>query len=113
MNITGSDELTEATTTGLVDWEMVFNERGAIIFDGRFQHSDTGSPGIAYKDNYAGNALAAMLRMGSIEIRFHKNFSDARVTEIMNSIQATDALNSLGACDVIYQGRKLFTMMVG
>jgi hypothetical protein len=59
--------------------KLVFNSRGAIFFPVDQQHRDQKAPGISYEDDHAGNALAAILSPGRIEIRRHSDFSDAAI----------------------------------
>jgi hypothetical protein len=51
--------------------KMVFNDKGAIFFRVNQQHCYQKAEGISYKDNCEGNALAAMLAAGKVEIRYH------------------------------------------
>ncbi len=63
--------------------------------------------GISYEDNYAGNALAAMIRPGAFEIRYHKSCSDRRVAQIVNAIATETGFEILNTWRVTYQGRLL------
>ena len=63
--------------------------------------------GISYKDNYEGNALAAMLAAGKVEIRYHQQFSDNRVASIMASLMEQPRLSFMKGWKVTYQGRVL------
>ncbi|HUN82535.1 MAG TPA: hypothetical protein VMV81_13610 [Phycisphaerae bacterium] len=87
--------------------KMVFNEAGAVFFSANLQHSDQKAPQISYEDNYAGNAMAAMLAPDRIEIRYHKDFSDARVTQIIRRLVAEPSLSFMREWHVTYQGRTL------
>lgn len=66
--------------------KMVFNDRGAIFLSVRDEHRFHEAAGISYEDNYKGNALAAMLGPGTIEIRYHEGFTDRRVARIVRSL---------------------------
>jgi hypothetical protein len=83
MVVVGADLLASLAAGEVPALKMVFNASGAIIFPAEEQHRDQKAPGISYEDDYRGNALAALLRSGEIEIRFHRDFSDARVKEIV------------------------------
>jgi len=87
--------------------KMVFNDKGAIFFPSSQQHRDNKGPGISYEDNYEGNALAAMLSPGKIEIRFHKGFSDERVTNMVRDLLGSPELALMSDWTVTYQGRAL------
>jgi hypothetical protein len=50
------------------------------------EHRDVKQPGLSYEDDSMGNALAAMVKSGLIEFRFHKAFSDDRVRSIAQAI---------------------------
>lgn len=109
MFLSGFEQLKEFATQGGFSAKMVFNEAGAIAFPVHLQHCDQKGPQISYEDNYAGNALAAMLAPGRIEIRYHKAFSDQRVTQIVRSLLAEPALVFIRDWQVTYQGRSLLS----
>ena len=87
--------------------KMVFNDKGAVLFPSSQQHRDNKGPGISYEDDYKGNALAAMLSPGKIEIRYHKGFSDERVTNALRDLLGTPELAWMRGWSVTYQGRVL------
>ncbi len=107
MTVTGAEHL-EALLAGRVhDVKMVFNERGAIVFPAGPQHCEIKAEGISYEENYAGNALAAMVRRDAIEIRFHRAFDDKAVGRIVGELLALPALAALAQARVTYQGRTI------
>ena len=63
--------------------------------------------GITYKDNYEGNALAAMVSPGKLDIRYHKAFSDSRVRAIVNDLLDRPELCFFLPCRILYQWRDL------
>jgi hypothetical protein len=87
--------------------KMVFNENGAMFFASSLQHRDQKGPQISYEDNYAGNALAAMLAPGHIEIRYPQRFTDRRVADIIETLLAEPLLGFMRGWEVTYQGRTL------
>ena len=87
--------------------KMVFNANGAIIFTVGEQHRDQKAAGISYEDDYAGNALAAMLTPGRIEIRYHRDFPDQRVADIILRLLGQPVLSHLRGWRVTDQGRTL------
>jgi hypothetical protein len=87
--------------------KMVFNDRGAIFIPVKDEHRSAKSDGISYKDNYEGNALAAMLSPGKLDIRYHADFTDSRVREIIGKLVSDPDLSFMGSWAVFYQGRQL------
>ena len=109
MHITGAQHL-EALLSGKVhDLKMVFNANGALLFPSSRQHREMKGDGISYEDKYAGNALAAMVRRDAIEIRFHKQFSDATVASIVRILLSQPQLEPLKDAAVSFQGREIST----
>lgn len=107
MHLQGLDYITQLVTLPHYSAKMVFNANGAIFFPVAAQHRDQSGPGIRYADDYKGNALAAMLSPGKVEIRYHREYRDQQVTEILTTILADPRLDFLRACRVSYQGREL------
>lgn len=107
MMIVGA-ELLEKLASGLVfEVKMAFNAAGAIVFPASEQHRDQKLPGISYEENYRGNALAAMIRPGEVEIRFHHDFGDADVARILKSVLARHEMRPLAGARATYQGRPI------
>ena len=107
MTVMGAEHLEELFAGRVYDAKMVFNEHGAIVFPARCQHRDMKSEGISYEDNYAGNALAAMLRRDAIEIRFHGAYDDKTVARLVGRLLDLPAFAGLAQAHVTYQGRTL------
>ena len=107
MKLLGSEHLDTLFAGEVNDLKMVFNATGAIIFPSTQQHRDAKVQGISYEDNYAGNALAAMLRRDAIEIRFHARYDDASVARIVAELLQQPALSRLADAQVTYQGRAI------
>jgi hypothetical protein len=87
--------------------KMVFNQHGAIFFPVARQHREMKAAGISYEDDYKGNALAAMLSPGKIEIRYHKAFPDREVARIIGLLRQERAASFLADWHPTYQGRPL------
>lgn len=87
--------------------KLVFNEAGAIFFRTDLQHRDQKGPQISYEDDYAGNALAAMLAPGRVEIRYHRDFRDGRVAALVRGLLSEPRLEFMRGWHVTYQGRTL------
>jgi hypothetical protein len=107
MQVIGVEWLASAVRLAGFSAKMVFNGKGAIFFPVSRQHRDQRAEGIAYDDDYKGNALAAMLEPGRIEIRFHKAFTDAAVTDLVRALLEQPALSFMRGWTVTYQGRAL------
>lgn len=105
MQVIGVEYLTSIVGEKSFSAKMVFNDRGAIFFSVDRQHRDMNADGISYKDDYKGNALAAMLGPGRIEVRFHKAFTDAAVARIITVLLDQPTLSFLREWRVTYQGR--------
>ena len=107
MHLQGIDYIQEEAAKPYFSAKMVFNAKGAIFFSVRSQHQDMTGPEIRYRDNYQGNAMAAMLAPGKIEIRFHQGYSDRQAAQIIQSLKQQPELSFMADWEVLYQGRKL------
>jgi len=105
MHLAGSNQLESLMNGQVHDLKMVFNANDVILFPSSRQHREMKGEGISYEDNYAGNALAAMVRRDAIEIRYHKQFTDAAVGGIMRLLLSQPQLEPLRGVAVTYQGR--------
>ncbi len=88
-------------------FKVILNEHGAIFLPVSEQHRDATAEGISYRDNYQGNALAAVVTSGLIEVRYHAAFDDARVRGVITVLVAEPQLSALAGFRVTYQGRQL------
>ena len=109
MKLIGVEFLQAKIAEGGFTAKLVFNASGAIFFPTNQEHRDQRAPGITYGDNYTGNALAAMLSPGKIEIRNHRDFSEQRVTELMKSLLKSPNLHMLHNWQITYRGKTLST----
>jgi hypothetical protein len=87
--------------------KAIFNARGAIFFPVDRQHREQKLEGVSYEDNYAGNAMAAMLSPGRIEIRYHRDFADQDVCRVVSALLNQPDLQFMRGRQVTYQGRLL------
>jgi hypothetical protein len=87
--------------------KMILNDAGAIFFPSHLQHREQKGPQISYEDEYAGNALAATLAPGRIEIRYHRDFTDGRVARLVSALLSEPRLAFMRGWQVTYQGRAL------
>ena len=107
MIISGSSLIEELLGQTYFEAKCVFNEEAVVFFPVSKQHRDIKLYGLNYDDDYRGNALAAMIKPGVVEIRYHKAFSDAQVRLIWNRIMIDPAGEFLLGWKVTYQGREL------
>ena len=107
MHVAGAEHMHALSEKVGFSAKMVFNGTGAIVFPASLQHRHMKGSGISYEDDYRGNALAAMLMPGRIEIRFHKRFSRERVANVVRALLAQEELSFMRSWQVTYQGRVL------
>ena len=107
MYLQSIDYIKEEAAKPYFSAKMVFNAKGAIFFPVTREHRDMTGPEIRYRDNYLGNAMAAMLAPNRIEIRFHQGFNDSQVAKIIQSLKQQSELSFMSDWEVLYQGRKL------
>jgi hypothetical protein len=106
LNLPHLESLTTARTHSA---KLVFNAHGALFLPTTHQHRDHKAEGISYEDDYKGNALAAMLTRGRIEIRYHSAFTDADVARILHALLTHPDLAPMTHWHATYQGRPLST----
>lgn len=87
--------------------KCIVNSTAAIFFPGTIQHRDVKQEGVSYEDDYRGNALAATITPGTIDVRFHERFSDDAVRAIFRSLLVLPDLDWASGYQVRYQGRLL------
>jgi len=107
MYLQGVDFISDLALRPHFQAKMVFNEAGAIFFPTACEHRDQSGPSISYADNYKGNALAAMISPGLIEVRYHNAFTDAAVASILSEILSEPGLACMAGWKASYQGRDL------
>lgn len=88
-------------------FKLLASDAGVVLFSHTCQHRDAGQPGIRYADDSEGNALAAMVKPGRIEFRFHRNYSDERVRELAARLLTLPELEFARTFSVTYQARTL------
>lgn len=107
MVLIGVEYLHAIASRQAVDGKMVINEHGAVFGPVTTQHRDLRTVEVRYADEYKGNALAAMLAPGRIELRYHAAFTDARVTTILRSLAREPGLALIADWTITYQGLSL------
>ncbi|MBL4697315.1 MAG: hypothetical protein JKX70_00630 [Phycisphaerales bacterium] len=107
MIIIGTDFIKPLLDQQYFSAKMVFNAHGVIIFSVHQEHRNQTAENISYEDNYKGNALAAMLAPGKLEIRYHKAFADKQVAVIIAQFKQHPDLSFMADWTATYQGRLL------
>ncbi len=113
MLVVGVEHLLALLEATAFESKVVINEQGAVFGPVSSQHRDLKAEGISYADDYKGNALAAMLGPGRIEVRFHKAFSDDDVGRLIRALSAESNLGFLREWRATYQGRTLNVSLRG
>ena len=88
-------------------FKLLANDTGVVLFPHTMEHRHATQSGIKYADDSRGNALAAMVKPGRIEFRFHRGFSDERVTALATRMLALPELAFAQTFTVSYQARTL------
>ena len=88
-------------------FKLPANDVGVVFFPHTTEHRDATQPAIQYADDSRGNALAAMVKPGRIDFRFHRQFSDERVKDLANRILTLPELEFARSFIVTYQPRTL------
>jgi hypothetical protein len=107
VKIIGAEYLRRVVPSGTFTAKMVFNDQGAHVFSAQYQHRTMKTSGISYEHDGKGNALAAMLKQGLIEIRHDARFNDDRVVGIIRKLLACPELALMKGWKVTYQGRTM------
>jgi hypothetical protein len=111
MNIVGDDYLRSSISQGGYFIKVVFNACAAHFFPYTTEHRDASLPGVCYRDDSIGDALAATIKPTQIDIRLHRAFSPSQVKIILKRIEL-DLGNSADSqpFDVNYGGKHLTTI---
>ncbi len=97
--------LEEVLANAHYQFKAIFNARGIIFSPMSRQHSETKAEGISYHDGPTGNALAAVISPGQIDIRNHPRFVAEIVRRILEEILQDRRLEPLRGFTVTYQGK--------
>jgi len=108
MKVFGLESISQELATDGYFVKCIFNSSVAIFFQGTVQHRDIKRDGVSYEDDYRGNAMAATITPGRIDIRFHRAYSDDSVRLIFQKILSLPELNWASEFLVLYQGRLIF-----
>lgn len=108
MVVYGFDSIASLLEHNSYLFKLLANDAGVVLFPHTTEHRDATQPGIRYADDSGGNALAAMVKPGLLEFRFHRDFSDERVRRIAQRMLALPELHFAADSTVTYQARMLF-----
>ena len=105
MDFVGLDVWESHRREAVFELKLLANERAVCIFPCQIEHRDVKLAGLSYEDNYQGNTIAAMVRPGRIEFRYHNQFSDARVVAIAERFYNAVRETFDGNLSISYHGR--------
>ncbi len=107
MKALGLESIAQEISTEGYFVKCIINSSTAVFFSGTIQHRDIKREGVSYQDDYSGNAMAATITNGQIDIRFHKNYADDRVEFIFKTLLELPDMNWAEGFSIRYQGRTL------
>ncbi len=107
MVVYGFDSIANLLQQQGFQFKLLANEAGIVFFPRTTEHRDAGQPGIRYADDSQGNALAAMVSPGSIDFRFHRDFTEQRVVNLMVSLLRLPELEFARTFTITYQASPL------
>jgi hypothetical protein len=107
MNVYGADAAEQMAGSDGFLFKLIANESAVAFFPRNTEHRDVKQHGLSYEDDSAGSALAAMVKPGLIEFRFHKSFSDERVRNIAQTIINHPNVKFASGFRVTYQGKPI------
>jgi hypothetical protein len=107
MNISGLDTISGDIAQAGYFVKCILTDRVAVFFPGSIQHRDVKRDGASYEDDYKGNAMAATITPGRMDIRFHERYSDEAVQRIAASVLGCQEMEWASGFSIIYQGRTL------
>lgn len=88
-------------------FKLLLNDTGVVLFPHTTEHRDATQTGIRYQDDSQGNALAAMVKPGRIEFRFHRSFSDERVGALVTRMLQLPEMQFARNNSITYQARQI------
>jgi hypothetical protein len=105
MTIYGIDYFARISREDHFTAKLVFNRAAAYFFPATQEHRDAKAEGLSYEDDYKGNALAAMVLSGLIEIRYHASFTAGEVAECLRLLSMSRGLEDLQSWRATYRGQ--------
>src|SRR5580658_9676782 len=103
MVVIGAENLAEKLKAEpLRQYKALMNETGIVIFPASIQHVTIKTHGLSYEDDYKGNALAVIFDGRKFEIRWHREFSEARVKSLVGELLKQPEMPALKEHSVTY-----------
>ena len=87
--------------------KFLLNESGILFFPTTQEHRDTKAPGLRYADDYRGNAVAGIVTLDRVEIRFHRDFSAERIRRLGTAALKMPEVAGAGLGSLWYQGKEI------
>lgn len=107
MNVIGADLLRLSLESDAYFLKLLLNDTAAHFFAHTTEHRDATQPGLCYKDDSQGNALAAVIKPKRVDFRFHRAFSDEHVAKLARKLIEHPEACVLADFTITYQGRTL------
>ena len=107
MTVSGIESIRHYITQAGYFVKCILTDSAAVFFPGTIQHRDVKQNGASYEDDYQGNALAATVAPGRIDIRFHQDYADERVRTICRDLFRCPDMAWASSFAILYQGRTL------
>jgi len=107
MRVYGLDSVQSLLEAGEYFFKLIANERAVVLFPHVTEHRDVDVAGLSYQDESQGNALAATVKRGRIDFRFHRHFSDERVGNLVKIMQLQPEMTFAAEFEFAYQGRPI------
>ena len=86
MNVLGMSTIAEDITREGYFVKCIVTKTVVLFFPGTIQHREMKQGGASYEDDYRGNAMAATITPGRIDVRFHEAYSDQAVEDIFRTL---------------------------
>jgi hypothetical protein len=107
MTVSGMESISQAIQQPGYFVKCILADSAATFFPGTIQHRDIKRHGLSYEDDYRGNAMAATITPGRMDIRFHPAYPEEKVRTICRRLVQSPGMEWLGSFAVSYQGRTL------
>lgn len=109
MNFYGIEYFSDLLTRPHWEAKCLVGETGAAFFPSGIQHAQAGFPGLTYRDDHTGTALAGIVKPGVLELRLHRHFSDEHVIALWQRVIAQAPTPGVKGLHLIYHGHPLAT----
>jgi hypothetical protein len=111
MNIVGEDYLKASISQDGYFIKFILNSRGVHFFPCTTEHRDASLPGLCYRDESMGDALAGTIKPTRIDLRCHRSFSPEQIKSICHAMEiAFDSSSETLPFDVYYGSKYVTTI---